>query len=250
MTAEIKTNAINAPYVETAASHQNWLYKTGGAAALIALLFYVLDISISFGGEGTAPGIRTAVDWFTHIQSNGLLELRNLGFLNVISTICGIPLYFALYTAHRQANKTFAAFAALVFFISAAIYLSNNPAIPMLVLSGKYAAATTDAQRTVLAAAGEAMLAQGEDFTPGFFTGFIFAEIAGLLIALVMLRGGVFSKVNAYTGIVGFALLTIFTVWSTFAPERFDVAMIVAMVGGISGMAWYVQTARRLFQLR
>jgi hypothetical protein len=119
----------------------------------------------------------------------------------------------------------------------------------MLVLSDKYASATSDAQRTLIAAAGEAILARGADFTPGSFVGFFFTEIAGLAVSLVMLLSRIFSKATALVGILGFMLLSIFTIWATFIPAFFDVAMILAMFGGLSSVAWYILVARKLFQL-
>jgi hypothetical protein len=100
-----------------------------------------------------------------------------------------------------------------------------------------------------LAAAGEAILAHGEDFTPGAFTGFLFSEMAIVAISSVMLRGGIFSKATAYAGILGGLFLTIFTVWSTFIPVLFEVSMLLAMLGGLSSIVWYILTARILFRL-
>jgi dipeptide/tripeptide permease len=64
-----------------------------------------------------------------------------------------------------------------------------------------------------------------------------------------MLRGGIFSKTTSYAGIIGGSFLAIFTIWATFIPTLFEAAMIVAMLGGLASMVWYVLTARRLFQL-
>ncbi len=58
-----------------------------------------------------------------------------------------------------------------------------------------------------------------------------------------MLRGRIFSRAAAYAGILGFSLLSIFTIWSTFVPVLFDVAMILALVGGLLSLAWYVLIA-------
>jgi hypothetical protein len=119
----------------------------------------------------------------------------------------------------------------------------------MLELSRHYAAATTDAQRSMLAAAGEAMLSVGQSHTPGTFIGFLLSEVAGIAISLVMLRSGTFGNATACAGILGFALLLGFEICSSFVPASFDVAMIVAMVGGLLSMAWYILIAKRLFQL-
>jgi hypothetical protein len=119
----------------------------------------------------------------------------------------------------------------------------------MSALSSKYASATTDSQRTLLAAAGEAMIARGADFTPGSFVGFFLTEIAAIGFSLIMLRSGVFGRAIACLGIVGFVLLSIFTVCSTFFPSLFEMGMIIAMVGGLSGMAWYMLIGIKLLRL-
>jgi hypothetical protein len=100
----------------------------------------------------------------------------------------------------------------------------------------------------MVAAAGQAMLSVGQSHTPGTFIGFFLSEVAGIAISMVMLRGQVFNKATAYVGILGFGLLLIFEVCSSFVPAS-DVAMIFAMSGGLLVMAWYILIARRLFQL-
>ena len=73
-------------------------------------------------------------------------------------------------------------------------------------------------------------------------------QVAGIVISIVMLRSKVFSKATAYAGILGFGLLLIFEICSSFVPAL-DLAMIFAMGGGLLSMAWYILVARRLFQL-
>ncbi|HSL31344.1 MAG TPA: DUF4386 family protein [Anaerolineales bacterium] len=227
------------------------LYKIGGAAALLAVLVALIDILLTFVPAGAEqPGTMTAVDWFNLFQENWFFGLRNLGLLpNIMTLVLLIPLFLALYAAHRHIDEFSAALAMILSVVGTAIYLSNNAAFPMLALSARYASAATDAQRALVAAAGEAILARGEDFTPGAFMGFLFGEIAIMAISLVMLRGGIFSKASGYAGILGGLSLTIFTIWSTFIPVWFEVAMLLAMFGGILSIVWYILTARRLFQL-
>lgn len=251
MTAITSIICMKESRFENAASGWTSIYKLGGVAALLAVLVAIVDISLTFFPAGAeAPGTQTAIDWFKLFQDNWFMGLRNLGLLpNILTLFLLIPVFLALYTAHMQANKVYAALAMILSLLGTAIYLSNNAAFPMLALSAKYAAATTDTQRTLLVAAGEAILARGEDFTPGAFTGFLFSEIAIVLISFVMLRAGIFNKPTAYAGIMGGLFLTIFTIWSTFIPAFFEVAMILAILGGLLSIAWYILTARRLFQL-
>lgn len=119
----------------------------------------------------------------------------------------------------------------------------------MLALSDRYAAASTDVERVQLAATGQAMLAQGADFTPGSFVGFFLTEVAGIVMGITMLRSRVFSRLTAWSGIAGSGLLFAFTAWVTFVPAAFRRAMVFAMGGGILSMAWHILTARRLFRL-
>jgi hypothetical protein len=155
----------------------------------------------------------------------------------------------AIYVTFRDTHKAIVTLAVILSLLGVAVYISNNAAIPMFVLQGKYASAATDAQRLLLASAGEAILARGEDFTLGAFTGFILGEIATILVAFAMLSGKVFSKITAYTGILGIGLLTVFTLIATFMPYISDVAMIAAMIGGPLSTIWYILIARKFVQL-
>jgi hypothetical protein len=173
-----------------------------------------------------------------------------LGFLNIIYLASMVPVYFAIFAAHQRSKWIYAGLAMAVYFIGMAIYISNNAAIPMFVLSGWYAAAGTDTQRALFAAAGEAVLARGEDFTPGSFIGLIFGGIAAIGISSVMLRGRIFGKATAWIGIMGFTFLSVFTIWATFVPVLYIVAFYVfGMIGGLLALAWFILVARRLFQL-
>jgi hypothetical protein len=251
MTTKISGQINQVSNTEIEDSHWKSLYKIGGAAALIVVLVALIEIIITFfpGGGRTEPSSVTVIDWFTLFQNNWFLGLRNLGLLNIIMTILGIPVFFALFGAHRRVNITYAALAMVISFIGVAVFLSTNRAFSMLDISSQYAAATSDAQRAMLAAAGQAMLSVGQSHTPGTFLGFFLSSIAGIIISVVMLRGKVFSKVAAYVGIVAFVSFIIFEVCSSFVPALFGVAMLFAISGGLLSMVWYILITRRFFQL-
>jgi hypothetical protein len=228
------------------------LYRLGGVAALIAVLVALLDIVLSFlpGERDVEPGRLSSTEWFARFEKNRLLALRDLGLWNVINTILALPFYLALYGTHRRTrNQPLAALAAILSFIGAAVYIANNKALPMLALSKKYAAASADDEGDRLVAAGQAMLAQGEDFTPGSFVGFFMTEAAGIVMGIAMLRSRLFGRLNAVAGIAGSGLLLAFTVWVTLVPAAFRRAMALAMGGGVLSMVWNILTARRLFRL-
>jgi hypothetical protein len=229
----------------------NWngIYKIGAAAALGAVLVGITEILITFlpGGNTTQETVK---DWFVLFQQNWFLGLRNLGLLNIILNTLGIFTFFALYGAHRKTSgKPYATLAMIIAFIGIAVFYATNRAFAMLSLSSQYANTISDSQRAIFESAGASMLAVGESHTPGTFLGFILIEIAAILMSIVMLRENIFSKYTAWSGILGFIILLIIEVSSSFISGLTDQLMILAILGGILSMLWYVLIARRLFQL-
>jgi hypothetical protein len=106
--------------------------------------------------------------------------------------------------------------------VAAAIALLSNVLDVVLgFLSGRYAAAGTDAERALFAAAGEAALARGEDFTPGSFV-----------------------------GLAGFSFLSVFTIWWTFVPVwHHGVFYLFGMTGGLLALMWFGLVSVKLFML-
>ncbi|MGD2146791.1 MAG: hypothetical protein PVH41_08870 [Anaerolineae bacterium] len=235
---------------DTASTDAQWrrVFRLGGVAGLIAVVVVVAEMGITFlpGGSTSAE---TVVDWFELLQDNWFIGLRNLGLMNLIFTVLGIPVWLALYGAHCQGNRLSAALALIVSTIGLAVFLATNRALAMLDLSRQYAAATTDAQRMILESAGQAMLSVGESHVPGTFLGFFLSEVAGIMISVVMWRGRVFSRPTAAAGALGFGLLLIYDILASFVPGSQEVALIPAMVGGLLNVAWYTLTARRLLRL-
>lgn len=234
------------------AARWSWPYTLGAAAALTAMLVNVLDIVLGFGSsEMTTYGSKSAVDWFAIFQGSWFEGVYALGIFNLAYMLAMLPVYFALLWAHRDRRQGVqAALVLAVFLIAAAIYISENAAIPMLVLSEKFAAAQTETQKAAIAAAGEAILARGEDFTPGSFIGLFLSGSAALAISLVMLRGGAFGRCNAWIGISGFTFLSLFTIFATFVPALYTIAFYgFGSIGGILALTWFALTARTLLQL-
>jgi uncharacterized membrane protein len=241
-------NNQNLGNMELSESNRKTIYKIGGMAALLTVVVAFGEMVITFLPGGNSP-VETVFDWFTQLQSNWFMGLRNLGLLNIVMFSLGIPMYFALYTAHRKGNKAFGALAMVISFIGVAVFYATNRAFSMLELSGQYAQATTETQRSMFATAGQAMLSVGRSHSPGTFISFFLGELAGVLMSVVMLRGKIFSKATALIGIIGFTLLSIFEVCTSFIPVLKEVAMIFAVGGGLLNIMWLILLGRRLFQL-
>lgn len=225
------------------------IYRLGGVMAIIGLIGILLDViigSVTGGNLSALP--QTAIDRFTQFQANPILGLYNLDLLTITNQIILIPAYYALYAAHRKVNIPYAGLAFIIFLIGSIIFISTNTALPMFELSRKFAAASTESQKALFAAAGEAMLARGTHGSLGVFVGFVLPNIAGFVMSFVMLKGKIFSKINSYLGIVGSSLLVVYLILVTFTQGK-DMATALAMPGGLMSMAWMILFTIKLFKL-
>ena len=222
----------------------------GGYAALGSFLLTLFDIifgSLTSGNLTTLP--QTAVERFAEFQGSMLMGLYHLDFLNAVNTLVMVPVTLALLFVHRKKGLLPAAFAASLSLIGTAVFLSANAALPMLELSGRYHAASDDAQRVVLAGAGEALLAKGAHGSLGAFPGFFLLTLATFSMAVVLLNGKVFTKRVAYLGILGNALLLVYLLLVTFVPSLQGIAVIMAAPGGIMALVWLLFVGMRLIRM-
>lgn len=241
-----------APFAGGVASERNWqgFYIVGATAALLALAGTLMDIIVAtLPGWETTTTPATIQAWYTQFQVNPLLGLRNLDLLNVIVSAIGIPMYLALYGAHRRSSQASAMLALMVVLVGTVVFLTSNVALPMLELSRGYAAAATDAQRVTLEAAGAALLARGAHGSMGAFMGFFLSSLGTLLLGVAMLRGRVFGRAAGWLAVVGAALMAGYTVGTTFAPTTTETMMALAVPGGLLVMAWNVIVAVKLLRL-
>jgi hypothetical protein len=233
-------------------SESSWrsIYVLGGIFALLTLAGTLLDIVLSMIPGWEASTVPTTIQaWFGQFQTNPLLGLRNLDLLNITISLVGIPMYLALYGAHRRLSHAYAALALIATVLGTAVFVASNAALPMLELSKQYSVASTDAQRLALEAAGVALLARGAHGSLGAFMGFFLSSIGTLLMGFARLKGRVFTTVTAWVGIAGITLLLVYTVGSTFVPKAGAAMMAIAVPGGVLLLVWNVLVARKLFQL-
>ena len=226
------------------------IYFTGAIATIIALTGILLDVIIgNITGGNLASLPQTAMERLGQFHDDLFLGLYNLDLLNAIVQLIMMLSFFALYAAHRLINKPWALLALIIFITGSILMVSNNVALPMMELSRKFATTPDEAQKALYAAAGEALLAQGAHGSPGIFLGFFIPNLANLLMSWVMLKGGVFTRVNAWLGIVGSILMMIYVILVNFVPGVNSMAIAFAMPGGLLLMAWMILFTIRLFKL-
>jgi len=220
---------------ETADSCWNWLYKLGGATALIMVMIIPLQIIIFI----VSPPPSTVVGWFTLFQKNKLLGLLSFELLFVVYGAVSVPMSLPLYVALRRTSESFTALYLALSVAGVAALFVARPAFDMLYLSNQYAAATTEAQRSVFLAAGEATLATFHG--TAFHASYVLGSITGLIISGVMLRSSIFSKATAYMRIISSVLD-----FGIYVPT---IGIFISIFSVVLLMIWNLLVARRLFQL-
>lgn len=212
------------------------LYLIAGAAAMLTVALIALAVGVYL----IWPPPSGVAALFALLQQNPLLGLLDLDLVMVVSAALLIVLYLALYLALRRISQSLALISLTIGLIGSALMISVNPAFSMLSLSGGYAAATTEAQRAMYLAAGQATLTNWTG--TAFNVAYLFSGVTALIFSLLMLRSDLFSKVTAYAGIVTGAL--------TIVPATAGtVGLWVSLVALVPTVIWLALTAQQLTQL-
>ncbi|MGA2141075.1 MAG: DUF4386 family protein [Brevinematales bacterium] len=123
---------------------------------------------------------------------------RPLYSLDILIWILIIPFFLALYEDLKTVNPMFSLLAISFGFIGIVLFFSNNIVFSMLSLSNQYAAATNDAQKSILISSGTSMLS--------IFNGtgneleVIFMPFSTLIFSIIMIKS---ENYNRLTGILG-----------------------------------------------
>ncbi|MEW6027964.1 MAG: hypothetical protein ACOYZ8_15425 [Chloroflexota bacterium] len=211
------------------------LYKIGGWAAALMALIYPLQIVVFT----IAPPADTAIGWFTLFQSNKLLGLLSFELLFVFYGVLSIPVTIALYVALRRTDPSLTGIYLALGLIGTAMLFAARPAFEMLSLSNQYAAATTEAQRSLYLAAGETLMAifKGTAFQVSYYLG----SITGLIVSIVMLKSNIFSKGTAYVRIASSVLD-----FGILIPKM---GIFISIFSVLFLLVWNILISRRFFQL-
>ncbi len=241
---------------ETSDSDWKSLYRVGGVAALMAGVIFRRNLGVEISLFSTQKQPDTIIGWMTLLQNNRILGLAYLNIFDLVNYALVGLMFLALYAVLRRANKSTMAIATALGFLGVAVYFASNTALSMLSLSDQYAAATTDAQRTSLLAAGQALLAINRFSSPGAHPGaggyasLLLIAAAGMIISVAMLRSKVFSRATAYVGILASAFDLAYCIAFAFAPlDGSLLAVLFIPAAGLLLMIWHILIGRRLYQL-
>jgi len=233
------------------------LYKLGGWAALAAALLFRRNLAEEFlllrtlgiirYGPQAFPG--NAADWFTLLRTHPLIGLTFLNLFDMVNYALVGLIFLGLCHALFRVNKSAMTLAMALTLVAVAVYFASNQAFTLLPLCDQYAVATTDAQRSSLLAAGQALLAihnSSANYGNGPYVSFLFVSLAGLIIAVVMLQSDVFGKFAPWMGILANFFGLSYYLSLVFAPSM---SVVSLSLSAPFLLIWYLVVGRRLLRL-
>jgi hypothetical protein len=242
---------------ETSDAGWKSLFRVGGVAALVAGILFRRNLAAEIGLFNKSPAPVTVEDWFTLLQNNRLLGLTYLNIFDIVNYALLGLMFLALFAALKRANKSCMAIATTLVFMGITTYFATNTAFSMLSLSDQYAAATTETQRNMLLASGQAMLAVNRFSDPGSHPGtggyisLLFIAAAGLITSMVMLRSAVFNRATVYVGILASAFDLVYCIVYAFVPtvDGELLAIFTIPAAGLFLMIWHIMVGWKLYHL-
>jgi hypothetical protein len=157
----------------------------------------------------------------------------------LFSNVFAVPFFLVLYVTLKEVDEGWALIALVLGLLGLVCLVPSRPIPEMFALSDQYAAATTEAERAIYQANGEAMLTHFHGMA--YHAHYILGSASLLVSSILMLRSATFSRATAYVGIV-----TNIVVFGLYVPE---VGVWISMLSVAGYLLWYILIARRLFQL-
>jgi hypothetical protein len=195
MTAELDTDG-------------KWLCRVGGVSALALVAGYLLTFPVyAWVGDAPPSGVEPRLEYFAMHATGWWIILG----LMVFTDLLYVPIYLSLYQALKRLNRDLMrlALACMGLFVVLDLALTWTSYSTLLTCGRTYAAATTDARRSVSIATGASASAVLDSPLLGIYA-IVVPALGYLFIGLVMLKG-VFNKPTAYlalaTGLTGLAYL-------------------------------------------
>lgn len=182
------------------------LYRAAAVAAGLAVVGYVVALALFV--VTTAPPDEGGAAMLEHVDAHRTVYTVKQ-VLWVAPNLLMMVIFLALAVALAHRNKSFAAIAGLIAVASWAVSFAwpttGEGSLAMVVLSDRYAEATTDAERAPFVAGAELLLALND--LPAVILG-VLQTLGILLISLLMLKAkGAFSsglaRLGVATGAIG-----------------------------------------------
>ena len=238
-------------------SDWRFLYRLGGIAAFIAVVVFRRNLSAEFSafngfGIFEVPQIIpvSAGDWFALLNSSRFVGLVYLGLTDLVNYLLVGLLFLALGMALRKTNRGAVLLALALAWAGIIIFFATNQAFSMLSLADQFANASGDARRSLLLAAGEALLAVNNPgrALPGLgsLSALFMVTLAALTFSVLMLRSQAFNKASAWVGILSAGFQLLYFPLLYLAP---DLVALPFVLSAPLRVTWYVLMAIKLLKL-
>ncbi len=221
----------------------NTLYKISGIAALILLAYTLATMIILFSIGGPPASVE---EGFNMLAENRLTGLLRLDVLTIFFLSLYYPIFLGLYAALKKTNNAMVLLAVVLALAGLTLFLTTPSTFPFLVLSDKFAAATSEAQKAQLAAAGEAILVSDMWHSSSALASGLLMQIGVLLMATVMLRSNDFGKRTAWTGIATYGLDLAHVLVVLVSPMG---SIVLMWISGPLYLVWFPLLARDFLRL-
>jgi hypothetical protein len=229
------------PVATSADPDRRSLYRAGAVSALVLGVSYIVIIAL-YASVGVPPSDGEA--WLKYGAGKTAAWWGIIG-LSILTDVLFVPIALSLYVALEGVSKNLmrsaAAFVLLFVVLDLAVTWPNIAAL--VTLSDKYAAAVTDAQRTVDVAAANYASAVLRSTLAGVYS-IVTLSLGILMAGIVMIRAH-FDRSAAYvgvaTGVLGVVSVAGPLVVSALAPTIIVASLLTTL--------WVLLVGYRLYRL-
>jgi len=223
------------------------LYQTGAIAALVAAILFRrnigAEVSLFTGVEGIP---RSAAEWFSLLQTNPFVGLSFLAVFDLFNYFLVAIVFLALAARLWQLNKSQTAMALASGLVGIAVSFASNISFSMMSLSQQYAAASGEAPRAALLAAGQSLLASSGAMAnfpgTGTYMSYLLIALAGVLLAGQMLPT---HRTTAVFGLLAGGCDLAYCLTFALSP---GLQVLFMASGGAFWMIWHLLVARILWK--
>lgn len=216
------------------------LYRVAAFAAMATVVVTIVQVvlGVLWPPPDFTPTAAAAIDILTMAQTNPGLTFLKLDGLMVVDYLLLVVVYVALCAALNRRSPSLMLLGTTLALIAITLYLAVSPAATILVLAKQYSASAATGPGVVSAAQAVLVNFQGT----AFLVHYVVMGVAGMLVALAMLRTDVFSRVTAVVGLTQGAMMLV--------PVTFGmVGLLLALGSLVPFVIWFVLIAVRLFRL-
>jgi hypothetical protein len=224
-------------------NHWYDLYKLGGIASHVIAILLVGEIFV----YALIPDRSTPGEIFALFQDSTLAGLLFFDLLGMISYLLYIPLVLSFYMVLRQSSESIMVVATFLFFVGITVFFATNTGFALLSLSRQYEIAKTQEEREILLAACQTMITLFD--VHAFMVSYVIVSAAWTMMAFVMLRSSLFSRITAYAGILAGLSGILAEILENISEAFVMIAISFYFAAIVFLIIWVVLSGRRLYQL-